>query len=60
MELVGVTFDTEITIEDLLEVNRLRYWMNVALQTEENQELCEAGPRDVIKCQSKIREFLFA
>jgi ATP-dependent RNA helicase TDRD9 len=55
-----VTFDSEVTIDDLLEINRLRYWMNIAMHTDEDQDTPDTGPRDVIKCQNKIKEFLFA
>jgi ATP-dependent RNA helicase TDRD9 len=55
-----VTFDSEITIDDLQEVNRLRYWMNVAMYTDEDQDIPDTGPRDIVKCQNKIREFLFS
>jgi hypothetical protein len=55
-----VTFDSEITIADLQEINRLRYWMNVAIRTDEDQHTPDIGPRDIIKCQNKIKEFLFA
>lgn len=55
-----VTFDTEITIEDLQEVNRLRYWMNIAMYTDEGEDTPDTGPRDIIKCQNKIKNFLFA
>lgn len=55
-----VTFDTEITIEDLQEVNRLRYWMNIAMYTDEGEDTPDTGPRDIIKCQNKIKSFLFA
>jgi ATP-dependent RNA helicase TDRD9 len=55
-----VTFDTEITINDLQEVNRLRWWMNIAMYTDEDQVTPDTGPRDIIKCQNKIKEILFA
>jgi ATP-dependent RNA helicase TDRD9 len=54
-----VTFDSKITIDDLQEVNRLRYWMNVAMYTDEGQDTPDTGPRDIIKCQNKIKQFLF-
>jgi hypothetical protein len=53
-----VTFDSEITIDDLQQVNRLRYWMNVFMRTDEDQVTPDAGPRDIVKCQNKIRQFL--
>ena len=55
-----VTFDSEITIDDLQVVNRLRYWMNISMRTDEAQFTLDAGPRDVVRCQNKIRELLFA
>lgn len=55
-----VTFDSEITMDDLEVVNRLRYWMSIAMHTDEDQVTPDAGPRDIIKCQNKIRDFLFA
>jgi len=55
-----VTFDSEITIDDLQVVNRLRYWMNISMRTDEDQVTPVIGPRDIAKCHSKIKEFLFA
>jgi hypothetical protein len=55
-----VTFDTEITIDDLQVVNRLRYWMNISMRTDEDQVTPDTGPRDIVRCQNKIKEFLFA
>ncbi|KAJ9575274.1 hypothetical protein L9F63_025774, partial [Diploptera punctata] len=55
-----VSFDTEITIEDLLEINRLRVLDEYALSADEGMEMPDTGPRDVIKCQKKIKEFLFS
>jgi hypothetical protein len=55
-----VTFDSEITIDDIQVVNRLRYWMSFSMRTDENQVMPDTGTRDVVKCQNKIKEFLFA
>jgi hypothetical protein len=55
-----VTFDSEITIDDLQVVNRLRYWMNISVRTDEDQVTPDIGPRDIVRCQNKIKEFLFA
>jgi len=55
-----VTFDSEITIDDLQVVNRLRYWMNISVRTDEDQVTPDTGPRDIVRCQNKIKEFLFA
>jgi ATP-dependent RNA helicase TDRD9 len=55
-----VTFDSEITIDDLLDINRLRYWMNTAMRTDEDQDTPDTGPRDIIKCQNKMKEFVLA
>jgi len=54
-----VTFDSEITIDDLQAVNRLRYWMNVAMRTDEDQVTPDAGPRDIVRCQTQIKKILF-
>jgi len=55
-----VTFDSEITIDDLQVVNQLRYWMNISMRTDEDQVTPDTGPRDIVRCQNKIRECLFA
>jgi len=55
-----VTFDSEITMDDLQVVNRLRYWMNISMRTDEGQVTPDTGPRDIVRCQNKIGEFLFA
>jgi hypothetical protein len=48
-----VTFDTEITIDDLQVVNNLRYWMNIFMRTDEDQLTPDNGPRDArIKSES--------
>lgn len=54
-----VTFDTEITINDIQSINRLRYWMSMALYTEEYQETLEAGALNIIRYQQKVKEILF-
>jgi len=54
-----VSFDSEITTDDLQAVNRLRYWMNVVMRTDEDQVTPETGPRDNVRCQTKIKKFLF-
>ena len=54
-----VTFDSEITMDDLQVVNRLRYWMNISMRTDEGQVTPDTGPRDIVRCQNKIGEFLF-
>ena len=54
-----VTFDTEITTDDIQVVNCLRYWMNKSLCTDDHVTP-NTGPRDIVTCQNKIREFLFA
>lgn len=54
-----VTFDSEITIDDVEVVNCLRYWMNVSMRTEEGQVTPDTGPRDIFIWQNKIKELLF-
>ncbi|KAG8222127.1 hypothetical protein J437_LFUL002124 [Ladona fulva] len=54
-----ITFDTEITIEDLTNINSLRYWMNFALHTMPDEELPDTGPQDIEKYQQKVKSFLF-
>jgi hypothetical protein len=55
-----VNFDSEITIDDLQVVNRLRYWMNLFMCTDEGEITSRAGPRDIVTCQNKIKECLSA
>jgi len=54
-----VSFDSEITTADLQAVNCLRYWMNVAMCTNEDQVTPDAGPRDIVRCQTQIKKILF-
>lgn len=54
-----VTFDSEITLQDILNINRLRYWMTVSLYTEPDQEF-PTSERNMITCQGKVKQFLFS
>ncbi|XP_067013969.2 probable ATP-dependent RNA helicase spindle-E [Anabrus simplex] len=54
-----ITFDTEITLDDILNINRLRFWMTCTLYTDRDSEVPDAGPAEIVKCQNKVKEFLF-
>ncbi|PSN47186.1 putative ATP-dependent RNA helicase spindle-E [Blattella germanica] len=55
-----ITFDTEITVNDLENINKLRFWMSQCLFTDDYQEIPELGPRDILKCQNSIKSWLFS
>ncbi|KAL6437658.1 hypothetical protein ACFW04_004216 [Cataglyphis niger] len=48
-----IKFDVEITIDDIKEINKLRYWMNAGMQLSQNSN-CE----HIIICQNKIKHIL--
>ncbi|XP_008211194.1 probable ATP-dependent RNA helicase spindle-E [Nasonia vitripennis] len=52
-----VYFDTEISIEDMQNINRLRHWMNMGICVK-GSEPDENASEDAIKCQRKVIEFL--
>ncbi|KAK7866118.1 hypothetical protein R5R35_011634 [Gryllus longicercus] len=54
-----VTFDTVITLEDIKNINRLRYWMTISFYTDADQEYPSCATSDMIQCQGKVKEFLF-
>ncbi|XP_012255284.2 probable ATP-dependent RNA helicase spindle-E [Athalia rosae] len=49
-----VTFDTEITMSDLQEINKLRHWMNLGIHIE----LSEQSQSEIAFCQRKAKEVL--
>ncbi|GLH06847.1 Probable ATP-dependent RNA helicase spindle-E [Gryllus bimaculatus] len=54
-----VTFDTVITLQDIKNINRLRYWMTISFYTDADQEYPSCATSDMIQCQGKVKEFLF-
>ncbi|XP_011343987.2 probable ATP-dependent RNA helicase spindle-E [Ooceraea biroi] len=51
---IGIRFDVEITIDDLKEINKLRFWMSTGMQLNEN-----SMEEDIINCQNRIKRILF-
>ncbi|XP_066585489.1 probable ATP-dependent RNA helicase spindle-E [Prorops nasuta] len=54
---VEVRFDTEITMEDLENINKLRHWMNTGIRLNDgNSEIDHA--EQIINCQSRVKAVL--
>ncbi|KYN06454.1 putative ATP-dependent RNA helicase spindle-E [Cyphomyrmex costatus] len=49
---IEIQFDVEITIDDVKEINKLRHWMNTAMQ------LNDSNDEDIILYQNKIKRIL--
>ncbi|XP_068981713.1 probable ATP-dependent RNA helicase spindle-E [Bombus flavifrons] len=55
---IELYFDTEITIDDLQFINRLRHWMNIGMQI--NQQFnSNNNMEEIIICQNRIKNALF-
>ncbi|XP_014605704.1 PREDICTED: probable ATP-dependent RNA helicase spindle-E [Polistes canadensis] len=52
-----INFDVEITLDDLQDINRLRYWMNIGMQISENIK-GHNNFMEMITCQNKIEAIL--
>nr|CAD7447198.1 unnamed protein product [Timema bartmani] len=53
-----VRFDVEINIQDLQEINMLRFWMSNATSLDEGETALIGNSINIVKCQHKIRDFL--
>ncbi|KAJ8674355.1 hypothetical protein QAD02_005617 [Eretmocerus hayati] len=51
-----VIFDTEITVDDLQNINRLRHYMNMGILVKTSE--IEDTNHDVLVCQRKVHDFL--
>ncbi|CAK9813370.1 Probable ATP-dependent RNA helicase spindle-E [Anthophora quadrimaculata] len=51
---IDFQFDAEITIDDLQYVNRLRFWMNVGMQINQQSEN-RMNMEEIIICQNRIK-----
>ncbi|XP_018055297.1 PREDICTED: putative ATP-dependent RNA helicase TDRD9 [Atta colombica] len=49
---IEIQFDVEITIDDVKEINKLRHWMNTAMQLDNSSD------EDIILYQNKIKHIL--
>ncbi|XP_071453953.1 probable ATP-dependent RNA helicase spindle-E [Hetaerina americana] len=54
-----ITFDAEILLEDIVNINNLRYWMNFALHTTLEEEQPDYGANVIHTYQEKVRSFLY-
>nr|CAD7401835.1 unnamed protein product [Timema cristinae] len=53
-----VRFDVEINIQDLQDINMLRFWMSNATSLDEGETALIGNSINIVKCQHKIRGFL--
>ncbi|XP_076166049.1 tudor domain containing 9 protein spindle E isoform X1 [Ptiloglossa arizonensis] len=54
---IELQFDAEITIDDLQYINRLRHWMNIGMQIN-NQFESSDNMEEIIICQNRIKNAL--
>lgn len=54
-----IAFDTEISTQDIQDVNRLRFWMNQCFVVEEGMDRLSEDCSDVLKAQQRIKESLY-
>ncbi|KAG8273777.1 ATP-dependent RNA helicase tdrd9 [Homalodisca vitripennis] len=52
-----IIFDVEFTNEDLLNVNKLRYWLNERFCSDDTEDMPDSH---IIKIQNHIREFIIS
>ncbi|XP_029166028.1 probable ATP-dependent RNA helicase spindle-E [Nylanderia fulva] len=48
-----IKFDVEITIDDVKEINKLRYWINAGMQLNHN-----SNSEHIINCQNRLQRIL--
>nr|CAD7200042.1 unnamed protein product [Timema douglasi] len=53
-----VRFDVEINIQDLQDINMLRFWMSNATSLDEGETALIGNSINIVNCQHKIRGFL--
>ncbi|XP_043254813.1 probable ATP-dependent RNA helicase spindle-E isoform X1 [Colletes gigas] len=54
---IELHFDTEVTIDDLQYINRLRYWMSIGMQIN-NQSKSSDNMEEIIICQNRVKDAL--
>ncbi|XP_043272288.1 probable ATP-dependent RNA helicase spindle-E [Venturia canescens] len=55
-----IHFDVDISMDDLQEVNRLRYWMNLGIHVDQEQNETTENNGETVVCQARIKRALLA